>query len=201
MLGGVGQAAVVLAQSIQAEIFVSVGTPEKKTLMRERYGIPDDHSFSSRESSFRQELLYLTGQRGVDVVLNSTTGQILYQSWRCLAPLGRFVEISKRDLVMNSNLEMGKFEEAVSFSAVDIGLLAEKRPQVFRQLLTKVVDLYCQGETHAVTPVSTYSISEMEQALRMMQSGKHMGKIIIEAKPESMVKVRGVQKRRLGKFS
>ena len=196
--GGVGQAAVMLAQRIQAEIFVSVGTLEKKALMRDRYGIPDDHIFSSRDSSFQQELWHLTGQKGVDVVLNSTAGQTLHQSWHSLAPLGRFVEIGKRDLVLNSNLEMGKFEDAVSFSAVDIGLLAEKKPQVFKELLAKVVDLYRRGEVQAVTPISTYSISEVQQALRMMQSGKHMGKVVIEAKPESMVQVRSGGLRRRG---
>lgn len=37
--------------------------------------------------------------------------------------------------------------------------------------------------------------------MRMMQSGKHIGKVVIEAKPESMVQVRGGTKRRLGRLS
>ena len=76
--GGVGQAAVILAQSIQAEVFVFVGIAEKKALMRDRYGIPGDYIFSSRNSSFQQELLHLTGQKGVDVLLNSIASQTLH---------------------------------------------------------------------------------------------------------------------------
>lgn len=133
--GGVGQAAVMLAQRAQTEVFVTVGTAEKKALMQQHYRIPDDHIFSSRDSSFQQELMHITKNRGVDVVLNSTAGETLHQSWQCLAPLGRFIEIGKRDLIGNSNLEMRKFGEAVTFSAVDLGLLAEKRPHALKKLL------------------------------------------------------------------
>ena len=143
-----------------------------------------------RDSSFQQELMHVTNQRGVDIVLNSTAGEILRQSWQCLAPLGRFVEIGKRDLVRNSNLEMGKFEEAVTFSAVDLGLLAEKRPHTFKALLNNVVDLYQHREIQAVSPITIFSISEVQQAMRMMQSGKHIGKVVIEAKSDSVVQVK-----------
>ena len=57
--GGVGQAAVMLAQSIQAEIFVSAGTLEKKALMRDRYGIPGDHIFS--EAPLISSLIIIIG--------------------------------------------------------------------------------------------------------------------------------------------
>ena len=188
--GGVGQAAIVLAQRVQTEVFVTVGTAEKKALMQEHYGIPDDHIFSSRDSSFQQELMHITKNRGVDMVLNSTAGETLRQSWQCLAPLGRFIEIGKRDLIGNSNLEMRKFGEAVTFSAIDIGLLAEKRPHAFKKLLEDVMDLYKNGEIQAINPVSVFSISEVQQAMRMMQSGKHMGKVVIEAKDDCFVQVK-----------
>jgi hypothetical protein len=50
--GGVGQAAIVLSQRVGAEIFVTVGTAEKKSFIQEEYGIPDDHIFYSRDLSF-----------------------------------------------------------------------------------------------------------------------------------------------------
>ena len=187
--GGVGQAAIVLAQRAQAQVFVTVGTAEKKTLIREHYGIPDDHIFSSRDSSFREELMHVTKNRGVDMVLNSTAGEVLRQSWQCLAPLGRFIEIGKRDFVGNSNLEMRKFGEAVTFSAVDIGLLAEKRPLAFKKLLDDVMKLYQNDEIQTINPISTFPISEVQQAMRMMQGGKHMGKVVIEAEKHCFVQV------------
>ncbi len=48
----------------------------------------------------------MTGGRGVDVILNSVAGQLLQEGFDCLAPLGHFIEIGKRDIQQNSALEM-----------------------------------------------------------------------------------------------
>ena len=47
--GGVGQAAIVIAQNIGAEIFSTVGSIEEKTVIQETYGIAEDHICSSRD--------------------------------------------------------------------------------------------------------------------------------------------------------
>lgn len=186
--GGVGQAAIILAQKVKAEVFATVGSVDKKNLIMETYGIPEDHIFSSRDTSFQQELMTMTSQKGVDVVLNSTAGDILRQSWRCLAPLGRFVEIGKRDIMQNSNLEMEKFSDSVSFSAVDLAVL-NSTPKLFKRILTDVIKMYQDGTIPLITPISRFPISEVQQAMRLMQTGKHTGKIIIEATTDSVVNV------------
>ena len=105
--GSVGQAAVMIAKRAEAEIFTTVGSVGIKNLTMETYAVPEDHIFSSRGTSFEHLLMGMTQQRRVDVVLNSTSGDILHQSWRCLAALGRFIENGKPDLVQNFNLEWG----------------------------------------------------------------------------------------------
>ena len=42
----------------------------------------------------------MTGGRGVDVVLKSLAGEALRQTWHCLAWMGRFIEMGKRDIGM-----------------------------------------------------------------------------------------------------
>lgn len=187
--GGVGQAAIMLAQKVKAEVFVTVGSLDKKSLVMETYGIPENHIFSSRDGSFLQELMTMTGQKGVDVVLNSTAGDLLRQSWRCLAPLGRFIEIGKRDIVQNSHLEMEKFLDCVSFSAIDLSVMETSKPQLFKRILTDVVNMYRDNSIHRITPITVYPISEIQKAMRQMQSGKHTGKIVIKATGDSIVQV------------
>ena len=189
--GGVGQAAIMLAQEAGANIFVTVGSLEKKTLMMDTYGIPEDHIFSSRDATFHQELMAKT-KTGVDVVLNSTAGEVLRQSWQCLAPLGRFIEIGKRDIILNSNLEMEKFTDSVSFAAVDLGVLSIAKPLLLKRVLTDVMNMYENNIIRPVTPITVYSISELQQAIRLMQSGKHMGKVIIEGGSDCVVQVRAL---------
>ncbi|KAL8694265.1 MAG: hypothetical protein Q9218_001033 [Villophora microphyllina] len=185
--GGVGQAAIMIAQSSQAEIFVTVGSVEKKELIVKTYDIPDDHVFSSRDTTFQTLIMEMTNRQGVDMVLNSTSGEILHHSWQCLAPLGRFIEIGKRDLVQNSNLEMEKFAESVTFAAVDLGILSEKRPLEFKRILTKMVEMHSKQTLKPVEPLTVFPISELQQAMRMMQTGKHSGKIVIEANKDCIV--------------
>ncbi|KAL8815028.1 MAG: hypothetical protein Q9223_005803 [Gallowayella weberi] len=185
--GGVGQAAIMLAKQAGAELYVTVGSSDKKKLMLEDYGILEDHIFSSRDASFKRELMAMTGGRGVDVVLNSTSGDILQQSWQCLAPLGRFVEIGKRDFVQNSNLEMNKFLDSVTFAGVDLGVFGQNRPQAFKQMLTEMVDMHSSKLLDSIKPLNVFPISNMQQAMRMMQSGKHIGKIIIDCSGDQVV--------------
>jgi alcohol dehydrogenase-like protein len=63
--GGVGQAAIVIAQFVGAEIFATVGSEEKKQLIMKEYEIPDDHIFSSRDLSFAKAVMRATNGVGV----------------------------------------------------------------------------------------------------------------------------------------
>lgn len=118
---------------IGAEIFATCGSPEKRKFLTEEHGIPDDHIFSSRDTSFSNGIMTLTKGRGVDVILNSLTGDLLHETWRCIATFGRFVEIGKRDVLAQGKLSMRWFLRSTSFSSMDLGeLWLEKHP-----LLTK----------------------------------------------------------------
>ena len=89
--GGVGQAAIRLCQWIEAEIFATVGSTDKKKFLMDSYNIPKDHIFYSRDTSFKTSIKHRTFGDGVDVVLNSLAGEMLKASLDCLAPFGRFI--------------------------------------------------------------------------------------------------------------
>lgn len=63
----------------------------------------------------------------VDVVLNSLAGSLLQENFNCLAPFGRFIEIGKRDLELDSRLAMGAFKRAVSFTSIDLLAFGEQK--------------------------------------------------------------------------
>ena len=187
--GGVGQAAIMLAKYFGAEVFITLGSTDKKTFIKKTYGIPESHIFSSRDTNFENGILRETDSRGVDVVLNSLAGEGLKASWRCVAPLGRFVEIGKADLVQNSYLEMQKFLSSVTFAVVDLTVVAEHKPKLFNKLLTEVIELYQVNAIGEVAPITSFGMSEVQDAMRLMQGGKHTGKIIIRSQADDIVKV------------
>ncbi|KAL4756977.1 uncharacterized protein BDW70DRAFT_163947 [Aspergillus foveolatus] len=86
----------------------------------EQYGIPRDHMFSSRSTVFAKELMRVTNGRGVDVCLNSLTGDMLHESWRCIAENGTLVEIGKRDMLDRNGLSMEPYNRNCSYRALDL---------------------------------------------------------------------------------
>ncbi|KAJ5088244.1 type I iterative polyketide synthase [Penicillium angulare] len=186
--GGVGQAGIQLAQIIGAEIFVTVGSVEKKQFLMTQYNIPEDHILYSRDSSFAHGIKIATNNQGVDVVINSLAGDLLRETWECLAPFGRFVEIGKADITKNTRLDMLPFEYNVSFSSVDLTKVAQFKPALMKRLLDQVSQMMSLGSLNPILPLTTYRISELESAFRTLQTGKAMGKIVVVANPEDQVK-------------
>jgi zearalenone synthase (highly reducing iterative type I polyketide synthase) len=179
--GGVGQAALQIAQHLGLEIFATVGSEPKRRLLREVYGVRDDHIFSSRDSprEFAQGVKRMTGGRGVDVVLNSLPGEALRQSWYCVAPFGTFVEIGVRDILDNARLEMRPFLEGGTFTFFDLRIIMLERPGVMGEIMQGVFGLLREGVVRPVSPVAVFPVGEVESAFRLMQGGQHVGKIVL----------------------
>jgi len=187
--GGVGQAAIMLAQKIGAEVYTTAGSPEKREIIHRKYGISHDHIFSSRDSSFLSRTMTMTKGKGVDVVLNSLSGALLHASWSCIGRFGRFVEIGKKDIHSSSFLDMEPMRRAASFAAVDLIQLAEYRGQLISEILAEIMRLLEQGEIHPVSPIKVFTAQELEKAFREMQMGKHVGKLVIKPTSDDVVKV------------
>ena len=187
--GGVGQAAVALAQLAGAEVFVTVGSEEKRNFLMEKYGLGTHQVFYSRDTSFAKQIMAATQKKGVDVILNSLSGRLLQESWNCIATFGRFVEIGKRDLEQNASLKMAPFTRAASFFAVDLNQLGRERGPLINKMLGIVMALLREKKIPLVSPIMQYPISEINRAFRLMQAGKHVGKIVIRVNPDDVVSV------------
>ncbi|KAK2028338.1 type I polyketide synthase [Colletotrichum zoysiae] len=187
--GGVGQAAVMLAQQRDAKVFVTVGTEEKRDFVIKEFGVPKEHIFSSRDTLFGSALMAATNGKGVDVALNSLAGPLLEETWKCMARFGRFVEIGKRDIEAAKTLDMSPLRLAASFAAVDIFQLGKYKGNFLQDALCGVMEMFRKKQLRLVAPMTTFPISEVDKAFRLMQSGKHMGKIVVVPKTTDLVKV------------
>ena len=185
--GGVGQAAIVIAQWVGAEIFATVGSSEKRELLKSEYGIPEDHIFNSRDLSFAKGIERATNGKGVDVVLNSLSGEALRLSWHCLAKFGRFVEIGKADIFANSGLDMEPFLANRSFIGANLLEFTNNPTPRSIRLAKKVNEMLFNKVIKPVTPLTVFTFSQFEQAFRHMQTGKHMGKIVVKVDDSDLV--------------
>lgn len=173
--GGVGLAAIQVAQLAEAEVFATAGTPQKRAYLRE---IGIDHVMDSRSLAFASEVRKHSDGRGVDMVLNSLTGEALQESFAALAPYGRFLEIGKRDIYQNSRLGMEPFRHNLAFFAVDLARMAAERPALLGAMLRELVDHFEQNRLHPL-PVTSFPLAEAAEAFRRMAQAKHLGKLVI----------------------
>ena len=188
--GGTGQACVQIAQLYGAEIYATVGSDEKRALLREWYGITDDHIFSSRSTVFVSGIGVMTKGRGVDVVINSLAGEALRSTWEdCLAPLGRFIEIGKKDIMSLGQLPMATFAKNVSFASVDLMLHLREMPTFVGEMLSRVVQLWVEEKISVQKPLEIFDAPRIEEAFRLMQSGRNKGKMVITFGPQDLVPV------------
>ena len=111
---------------IGAETYVTVGTEQKVQHLMNTFNIPRNRIFNSRDDSFVEGIMRETGRNGVDLVLNSLSGELLHATWRCVAPFGKMIEIGKRDLIGFGALDMNVFLANRSYCCVDAGAFREK---------------------------------------------------------------------------
>jgi len=61
--------------------------------------------------------------------------------------------------------------------------------RLMHDLLHDLTSMYAAGSLPPIAPITQFSISEIESAMRFMAGGTHMGKIMICVKPDAVVKV------------
>ncbi|KAL3222927.1 hypothetical protein MRX96_049905, partial [Rhipicephalus microplus] len=185
--GGVGQAAISVALSMGCTVFTTVSSEKKRNFLKCRFPqLEDRHFANSRDRSFEEHIKVQTRGRGVDLVLNSLAEDKLQASVRCLAPHGRFLEIGKFDLFEDNNLGMSVFLQNVTFHGVMTDSLQRNDPAtpVHKR---RIVELVREGiASGVVRPLNIikFTLDQAEQAFRYVASGKHIGKVLIEIRPE-----------------
>nr|RBQ98724.1 hypothetical protein FVER53263_00316 [Fusarium verticillioides] len=181
--GGIGIAALNLCRNFQGlEIYTTVGNEEKVQYLVDNFGLPRSRIFNSRDASFLYDVRAATQGRGVDLVLNSLSGDLLHASWQCVAPYGKMLEIGKRDFIGKARLEMYLFEANRSFIGIDLARFDSARCQ---KLLERTAAMIQTGIVQPIKPVKVFDASDAEGAFRYMQKGVHLGKIVVSIPPHS----------------
>ena len=189
--GGVGLAAVQIAAHVGARVFATAGSPEKRQILSQM-GV--EHVMDSRSLAFADEIMRETGGRGVDLVLNSLSGQAIAKGVACLAGNGRFVELGKRDIYQNSKLGLWNFRKNLSYFAVDLGRLLENAPVLSRALLHEFPRML-RARTFRPLTHTGLPLSRAVEGFRCMVQAKHVGKIVLSARDSSLKAIRETAQR------
>ena len=187
--GGIGQAAIQIALRIGADIYTTVGSDEQKTVIMDSYAIPESHIFLSCDISFAAVIRNAT--KGVDVVLNSLKGEGRRASLQCLAPFGRFIDLSTKFVDSRNDLSTSSFAKNAIFAAVDLPFVINEAKPLIETLMQSVMAFFMNPvqPMRVPVPLRTFSVSEIEDAYRFMQDKKESGKAVIEMDEDGIVPV------------
>ena len=175
--GGVGLAAIQLVQAAGAEVFATASTPKQAYLR----SLGVEHIFDSRQIAFGKEILEATNGEGVDVVLNSLTGEgFIDASLSCLKHGGRFVELARRDIL--SEEEMAAVRPDVAYDILELDVLKKTDPAWVGRVLRDIMARLSSGELKTITH-SRWPLAEAGAALSFMRAARHIGKIVVTTPP------------------
>jgi len=173
---GIGTTAIQLARAYGARVFATAGSAEKCAAC-ERLGA--ERAINYREADFVAAVRQLTGDVGVDVILDMVGGDYFARNLEALALEGRLVEIAtlsgaKAELNIQTIMQR---RLTVTGSTLRARPVADKGA-IARALRVRVWPLV---ESGAVKPVvhATFPLRQAAEAHRLMESSAHIGKIVL----------------------
>ena len=181
---GIGVTAIQLGKAAGATVIVTAGSDEKCNAALD---LGADHAINYKASDFAEEAKRLTGGQGVDVILDMVAGDYVKREVECLAEDGRLVIIAVQGGIkaeFNAGLVLRR-------RLTITGSTLRPRPVAFKgaiaQALKKTVWPWL--ESGVVKPVihSVFAATEAGDGLpsgaarahALMQSGDHVGKIVL----------------------
>ncbi|MCB8984311.1 MAG: type I polyketide synthase [Ardenticatenaceae bacterium] len=177
--GGVGQAAVQLAQRAGADVWATAGSPEKRGFLR-RMGVR--HVLDSRTLAFADEIIEQTSGQGVDVILNSLNGDFIERSVAALAENGRFLEMGRLDVWTAE--QMTAVRPHAAYHLIFPDYLYRDHGEVIQAILQDVVAGLEDGSLQPL-PRQQFSLAQVHDAFRFMAQARHIGKIVVTQAAET----------------
>jgi NADPH2:quinone reductase len=173
---GIGTAAIQLARARGSRVFATAGSAVKCAAC-ERLGA--ERAINYREADFASVVRELTAGRGVDVVLDMVGAEYFARNIEVLAVEGRLVEIATlHGAKAELNIQMIMQRRlTVTGSTLRARPVADKG-EIAAALRQHVWPLLSSG---AVTPIihATFPLRDAAEAHRMMESGVHIGKLVL----------------------
>lgn len=174
---GVGLAAVQIVKALSA---ISIGTARSQDKIERAREFGLQHGILARESTFAEEVLSLTGGKGVDIVLELVGGSYVPEDLKCLAPKGRAVIVGlvngarcdfdlatllrKRIMLKGTTLRARPLEEKIqAIQILSSNIVPLLEAGILRPTVDKVLPLAEAGEAH-----------------RYMEENLNFGKIVLQ---------------------
>jgi NADPH:quinone reductase len=169
---GVGNAAIQIAKHLGAKVIATSGNEEKCRRLRQ---LGADVTIDVSASDFLPEVMRVTNNRGVDVVLEMIGGEVYQKSLQALAPGGRLFSIGGAfGPIPDSPPALSDSRKATRFSITNY---LKSKPEDFKQL-DEILKLIHEKKFQVVIGKS-FPLAETRAAQRYLEGREHFGKVML----------------------
>jgi putative PIG3 family NAD(P)H quinone oxidoreductase len=176
---GIGTTAILLGELFGLTVIVTAGSAAK---CARALDIGAAHAIDYSAQDFVEEVKRITGGRGVDIVLDMIGGDYVPRNLTCLAEDGRHVSIAAQ---RGARTELALWPMMAKRLTLT-GSTLRARSVEFKSLLAQEIErnVWPAVEDGELRPVidSVFPIAEAADAHRRMESGEHVGKIVLEVR-------------------
>ncbi len=176
---GIGLTAIQLAHAFGAEVWTTVGSQEKADACIKAGAA---HAILYKEQDFQSIAMRTTGNYGMDVILDMVGGKYINKNIHTLALNGRLVQIAFLEGSKDSIDAMPIMIKRLVFTGSTLRPRSdEDKGQIALSLVEHVFPLMAQGKCLPIIH-STFALAEAGKAHELMESSRHIGKIVLKVK-------------------
>ncbi len=166
-----------------------VGLEEEGNTLKSNLGLESNDILLESSPNFVRDVMALSANKGVNVVLHFGGRSLLLESLNCISPLGRFVEIGKHDIGDCLKINAEAFQRNVIFASLDTMSLFEQHHDLAARILQE-----CAGLIHkriVVPPASIlqFSYADAVRAFKSAHAGGNFGKVVLVPREDDLVLV------------
>ncbi len=186
--GGVGLSAIQIAKAVGAEIYATAGTPEKRDLLRSM-GVK--YVGDSRSLNFAEEIMQVTNNEGIDIVLNTLSGKAVKKSMSLLKPIkGRFVDIVN---IYQDSMPLYSPEKGVSLFTFDLEGMIKEHPEFAYSMIGEMMD-YFKDNSFKALPHRVFPVADINSVFKQMRKGSYIGKYVFSMQKPGITIIPDIQK-------
>ncbi|CAF3615362.1 unnamed protein product [Fusarium graminearum] len=170
-----GQIAVRFAQTMSAPVFATVSTAAEKQLLIHILSLNAEHIFDSNSPSLTQDVMRVTEEEGVDVLLDCSR-DTLHTPLSCVTDGGCIVSLGGRNSSVASTMAAQIMSRSLTFSSIDIMRL---KPKAFSQLAQTTMQLLAEDKIQPPQLLPAFKISDIRNGFKKLQEDTSERVIVI----------------------
>ena len=173
---GIGTTATMLAKAFGAVILTTAGSEEK---CRACVALGADFAINYRTQDFVEEVLKFTDGKGADVILDIVAGDYVARNYKAAALNGRIIQVGiQNGPAMKLNLMPILAKRLTHTGSTLRSRSVAEKAEIAQELQQQVWPLLHQGKIKPQI-FKTFRLEEAAKAHALMESGTHVGKIVL----------------------